>query len=49
MSGGALTLRRTVVGAGAALGAVLAMAGATAFACITPATLNLSSAAGRPA
>jgi len=33
---------------GAAAAAAVAVAGATAFACIAPATLNLSSAAGRP-
>lgn len=48
MSGKAVTLGRTVVTGMGAMGAALALAGATAFACITPATLNLSSAAGRP-
>jgi hypothetical protein len=48
VSGTAVTLRRTVVTGMGAMGAALALAGATAFACITPATLNLSSAAGRP-
>ena len=40
--------RRVCIGGAAAVAAGLALAGATAFACVTPATLNLSSAEGRP-
>ena len=45
---GAVSLRRAVVASFATVGAAVAVLGASAFACITPATLNLSSAAGRP-
>lgn len=45
---GKRTLKRAVLTSAGGLGAAVALAGATAFACITPATLNLSSAAGRP-
>ena len=42
-----MTARRTVA-AGALLGAVLAVTGAVAYACTNLATLNLSSATGKP-
>lgn len=45
---GTASLKRSVGTAAAAIATALTVAGATAFACIAPATLNLSSAAGRP-
>ena len=47
LAGGTAAFKRSVA-AGAAVAAALSVAGSTAFACIAPATLNLSSAAGRP-
>lgn len=49
MSRGVLPVGSRSVGAvAAAVATALSVAGATAFACIAPATLNLSTAAGRP-
>lgn len=43
-----MSLRRVLVGSVAALGAAVMLAGAAAFACITPAAVNLSTASGKP-
>ncbi len=43
-----MSLRRVLVGSVAALGAAVTLASAAAFACITPAAVNLSTATGKP-
>lgn len=43
-----MSLRRVFVGSFAAVGAAVTLASAAAFACITPAAINLSTATGRP-
>lgn len=43
-----MSLRRVLVGSVAALGAAVTLASAAAFACITPAVVNLSTATGKP-
>ena len=43
-----MSYRRVIVGSFGAVAAALAVTGAAAFACITPATINLSKAEGRP-
>ena len=43
-----MSRRRILVGSFAAAAAALSLTGAVAFACITPATVNLSTAEGRP-
>lgn len=43
-----MSLRRAAISSLAALGTALAVTGAAAFACITPASVNLSTAEGRP-
>ncbi|MGH9223513.1 MAG: hypothetical protein ACRD2W_06930 [Acidimicrobiales bacterium] len=43
-----MSRRRVLVGSFAAVAAAIAVTGAAAFACITPASINLSTAAGRP-
>lgn len=43
-----MSFRRAVIGSVAVLGVVIGVGGAAAFACITPASLTLSTASGRP-
>ena len=43
-----MSRRRVIVGSFAALAAALAVTSAAAFVCVTPATVNLSTAEGRP-